>query len=108
MCLACSKLLFPFSAVRQTGNRDACIQLIQVPGRHKQLKYNPCFALFVTYFHLQLCFVWALLSLIKMFILPLGLLLSGELLGSGKSLSFLRKKSLYLFHPLATRPFVGG
>lgn len=74
MCLACSKLLFPFSAVRRTGSRDACLQLVPVPGRHKQLEYNPCFTLFITYFHLQPCFFWALLCLIKMFNLHLGLL----------------------------------
>lgn len=85
MCLACSKLLFPFSAVR-TGSRDACIRLIPVPGRHKQLKYNLCFTLFVTHFHLQPCLFWILLGPIKMFNLHLGLLPSGTLLGSGKSL----------------------
>lgn len=33
------------------------LQLIQVPKRHKQLKYNPCFTSFVTYFHLVVLFL---------------------------------------------------
>lgn len=45
------------------------LQFIQVPRRHKQLKYNPCFTSFVT--STLLCFFWALLCLLKMFILHL-------------------------------------
>lgn len=33
------------------------LQLIQVPRRHKQLKYNLCFTLFVAYFHLVMLFL---------------------------------------------------
>lgn len=68
MRLACSKLLFPFRGVSRTGNHDACIKLIQVPGRHKQLKYNPCFTSFATYIHLELFFFWSLLCLITVFL----------------------------------------
>lgn len=71
MRLACSKLLFPFRAVSRTGNRDACIKLIQVPGRHKQLRYNPCFTSFATYIRLELFFFWSQMCLITMFILHL-------------------------------------
>lgn len=71
MCLACSKLLFPFRAVSRTGNGDACIKLIEVPGRHKQLEYNPCFTSLIAYFLLEPFLSCALLRLIKMFILHL-------------------------------------
>lgn len=33
------------------------LQLIQVPRRHKQVEYNPCFTSFVTYFHLVMYFL---------------------------------------------------
>lgn len=33
------------------------LQLIQVPRRHKQLKYNPSFTSFVTHFHLVVLFL---------------------------------------------------